>query len=32
MLAVHDGRFPTTPGEVALTDGAARLLDASIGS
>jgi putative ABC transport system permease protein len=31
MLAVQDGRLPTTPGEVALTAGAARLLDVSIG-
>ena len=31
MLAVHDGRYPMTPDEVALTDGAAALLDASVG-
>lgn len=31
MLSVQDGRYAVTPGEVALTDGAAELLDASIG-
>jgi putative ABC transport system permease protein len=31
MLAVRDGRYPAAPDEVALTDDAAALLDASIG-
>ncbi|MGH9138864.1 MAG: FtsX-like permease family protein, partial [Acidimicrobiales bacterium] len=31
MLALVDGRFPAAAGEIALTDGSARLLDASIG-
>jgi putative ABC transport system permease protein len=31
MLAVDDGRFPIEPGEVALTDGVARLFAASVG-
>lgn len=31
MLALHDGRYPTAPGEVALTDGVADLLQAGVG-
>jgi putative ABC transport system permease protein len=31
MLALHDGRYPTAPGEVALTDGVAELLQADVG-
>ena len=31
MIALTDGSFPTTAGEVAVTDGTARLLDVSVG-
>ena len=32
LLAVHDGRYPTSPSEVALTDGLAELLQADVGA
>ena len=32
LLALHDGRYPTTPEDVALTDGVADLLQADVGS
>jgi putative ABC transport system permease protein len=32
MLALRSGRYPTAAGEVALTDGAAQLLDARVGA
>ncbi len=31
LLALHDGRYPTAPGEVAVTDGVAELLQARRG-
>jgi putative ABC transport system permease protein len=31
LLALHDGRYPTATGEVALTDGVAGLLQADVG-
>jgi putative ABC transport system permease protein len=31
LLALHEGRYPTAPGEVALTDGVADLLQAPVG-
>jgi putative ABC transport system permease protein len=32
MLSLRDGRYPTGPGETALTDKVATLLDADVGS
>jgi putative ABC transport system permease protein len=31
MVALTDGRYPTTAGEVAVTDGTAHLLDVAVG-